>query len=63
VFTDPPYNVKVDGHICGSGAIKHREFAMASGEMREDDFTRLSSQCLERTISSVKDVLRGRRSA
>jgi hypothetical protein len=23
VFTDPPYNVKVDGHVCGSGAIKH----------------------------------------
>jgi ParB-like nuclease domain len=30
VFTDPPYNVKVDGHVCGSGVTKHREFAMAS---------------------------------
>ena len=33
VFTDPPYNVKIDGNVCGSGAVRHREFAMASGEM------------------------------
>ncbi|RJT24777.1 hypothetical protein D5I55_04700 [Chakrabartia godavariana] len=33
VFTDPPYNVAIDGHVCGLGATKHREFAMASGEM------------------------------
>ena len=39
VFTDPPYNVKIDGHVCGSGAVKHREFAMASGEMDADTFT------------------------
>jgi DNA modification methylase len=38
VFTDPPYNVPVDGHVCGLGAIKHREFAMASGEMSEAEF-------------------------
>ena len=24
VFTDPPYNVKIDGHVCGLGAVKHR---------------------------------------
>jgi len=39
VFTDPPYNVPIDGHVCGSGKIKHPEFAMASGEMSEDQFT------------------------
>jgi DNA modification methylase len=39
-FTDPPYNGKVDGHVCGGGAKKHREFAMASGEMTEDEFAR-----------------------
>jgi len=38
VFTDPPYNVKVDGHICGLGKIKHKEFSMASGEMSEEEF-------------------------
>ncbi len=39
VFTDPPYNVKIDGHVSGLGAIKHREFAFASGEMNEAEFT------------------------
>lgn len=38
VFTDPPYNVPIDGHVCGSGKIKHREFQMASGEMSEAEF-------------------------
>lgn len=39
IFADPPYNVPIDGHVCGSGAIRHREFAMASGEMSESEFT------------------------
>jgi DNA modification methylase len=39
VFSDPPYNVRIDGHVGGSGKIKHREFAMASGEMTESEFT------------------------
>ena len=47
VFTDPPYNVKVEGHVCGSGAIKHREFAMASGEMSENEFTRFLTETLK----------------
>jgi len=40
VFTDPPYNVRIDGNVCGLGAVAHREFAMASGEMSQDEFTR-----------------------
>jgi len=39
VFADPPYNVKIEGHVCGGGAMKHREFAMASGEMTTDEFS------------------------
>jgi len=39
VFTDPPYNVPIDGHVGGLGAIKHREFAMASGEMTDQEYT------------------------
>ncbi len=38
VFTDPPYNVPIDGHVSGLGKIKHREFAQASGEMSKDQF-------------------------
>lgn len=39
VFTDPPYNVRIAGNVSGLGRIKHREFAMASGEMSEAEFT------------------------
>ena len=38
--TDPPYNVPIDGHVCGSGRIRHRNFAMGVGEMNKDQFTR-----------------------
>jgi hypothetical protein len=38
-FTDPPYNVKIRGHVSGKGRINHREFPMASGEMSEAEFT------------------------
>ena len=38
VFIDPPYNVRIDGHVSGLGGVKHREFAMASGEMSDDEF-------------------------
>lgn len=37
-FTDPPYNVKVDGHATGNGTIHHREFYMASGELSDAEF-------------------------
>ena len=40
VFTDPPYNVPIDGHVCGLGRIRHRSFAMGCGEMSEAEFTR-----------------------
>ena len=35
-FLDPPYNVKINGHANAKG--RHREFAMASGEMTETEF-------------------------
>lgn len=38
IFTDPPYNVRIDGNAVGRGRIRHREFAMASGEMSRDAF-------------------------
>jgi hypothetical protein len=39
VFTDPPYNVPIDGHVSGLGKVRHREFTFASGEMSADAFT------------------------
>lgn len=38
VFSDLPYNVPIHGHATGNGAIRHREFAMASGEMTEAEY-------------------------
>ena len=40
VFTDPPYNVKIDGHVCGLGSVNHRDFQMAAGEMSANEFIR-----------------------
>ena len=37
-IADPPYNVPVEGHVSGLGAIKHRDFAMASGELSSEEF-------------------------
>jgi DNA modification methylase len=39
IFTDPPYNVPIDGHVCGLGRIRHGNFAMGCGEMSEPQFT------------------------
>lgn len=39
VFSDAPYNVPIAGHVGGLGAVQHREFAMASGEMTPSEFT------------------------
>jgi DNA modification methylase len=39
VFTDPPYNVRINGHVSGLGKTRHEEFAMASGEMDRVQFT------------------------
>jgi DNA modification methylase len=44
VFSDPPYNVPIDGHASGLGAIRHRPFPMASGEMDKAAFTAFLGQ-------------------
>jgi DNA modification methylase len=38
-FTDPPFNVAIEGHVSGLGAVHHRPFPMASGEMDRSEFT------------------------
>jgi DNA modification methylase len=55
VFTDPPYNVPVDGHVCGLGSVKHAEFAMASGEMSEAEFTSFLRTVLANLASASSD--------
>jgi DNA modification methylase len=55
VFTDPPYNVAVNGHVSGLGRAKHAEFAMASGEMSEAEFIQFLADFLKLTRASVRD--------
>jgi DNA modification methylase len=45
VFVDPPYNVKIRGHVSG-GRVKHREFAQASGEKTSAQFTKFLEESL-----------------
>jgi DNA modification methylase len=51
VFTDPPYNVPIKGHVSGLGKVRHAEFAMASGEMSLAEFT----QFLRTTVKNLVD--------
>jgi DNA modification methylase len=46
VFTDPPYNVPIDGHATGLGNIHHRSFAMATGELSPPAFAVFLSRSL-----------------
>jgi len=55
VFTDPPYNVVIDGHVGGKGSIQHREFAMASGEMTEEQFTAFLAQACKLLAANSTD--------
>jgi hypothetical protein len=55
LFTDPPYNVPIEGHVTGLGRTKHREFLVASGEMDQASFTAFLRQSLEAAASGLKD--------
>jgi DNA modification methylase len=51
VITDPPFNVRIDGHAMGRGRVRHREFRMASGEMSEAAFTGFLERFIRRVIT------------
>lgn len=55
VFTDPPFNCKIDGHVSGMGKVKHREFAMACGEMTDEEFTTFLEVTLGNATGHCKD--------
>jgi len=58
VFTDPPYNVPIAGHVSGLGMHKHREFEMASGEMSPAAFTNfLTTVCDNMSFCSEDGAL------
>lgn len=55
IFTDPPYNVPIDGNVGGLGSIRHREFAFASGEMSQAEFTTFLTLTLGNAAASARD--------
>lgn len=44
VLQDPPFNIKIDGFVSGNGSVKHPDFAMATGEMTDGEYTEFLSK-------------------
>lgn len=55
IFTDPPYNVPIDGFVGGNGNATRREFAMASGEMTEREFEAFLTTALKAAAAVTND--------
>ena len=55
VFTDPPFNVRIDGHVSGLGRTQHAEFTMASGEMTREQFTAFLGETLAALLPLLAD--------
>lgn len=55
VITDPPYNVRIDGHVTGKGKRRHRAFAMASGEMTPEAFQAFLARSLGAAVAHSLD--------
>ena len=55
VFVDPPYNVRIDGHVSGLGRARHAEFATASGEMTGPEFMAFLEKALGHHAAHSRD--------
>ncbi len=53
VFTDPPYNVPVQGHVTSSKA--HGEFVEGSGEMSDAEFTGFLTRVMQQSANALDD--------
>jgi len=54
-FTDPPYDLPIAGFVSGLGKTKHREFAMASGELGAKKFTEFLETAFRHMAKSSVD--------
>src|SRR5436305_8444648 len=55
VFTDPPYNVAIDGNVAnigGKGQVQYRNFAMGNGEMSPAAFTAFLTRAYEYLVAN-----------
>ena len=55
VFTDPPYNVPIQGHVSGLGRTHHREFVEGSGELSSGEFQLFLHQALKLAAACSQD--------
>ena len=55
VFTDPPYNVAIEGNVSRLGQTRHHDFAMASGEMTREEFTSFLSAAFANLVAHSID--------
>jgi DNA modification methylase len=55
VFTDPPYNVPIQGHASGLGRVHHRPFPMGSGEMGKTEFQAFLTTGLQHIFNHSAD--------
>lgn len=55
LFTDAPYNVRIQGNVSGLGKVKHEEFAQASGEMSSAEFTTFLRDAIRCAAAHLKD--------
>ncbi|QGY06014.1 site-specific DNA-methyltransferase [Methylobacterium mesophilicum SR1.6/6] len=55
LFTDPPYNVRINGHVSGLGRTHHEEFVMAAGEMTREAFIEFLRSTLGHAAAHSRD--------
>ena len=55
VFTDPPWNIPIAGHVSGLGAVKHGDFAMGCGEMSAAEFEAFLRTALRHAVTYSDD--------
>jgi DNA modification methylase len=48
VFSDAPYNIKIEGVVSGLGKTTHKDFAMGVGEMSDEQFRSFLGEYLTR---------------
>jgi ParB-like chromosome segregation protein Spo0J len=54
-WADVPFNVAIQGHASGNGKTRHKEFAMASGEMTKAEFTEFLTTSLSQLAAWSTD--------
>ena len=55
VFTDPPYNVPINGHVRMGETSGHRDFAMAVGEMTDPQFLDFLRAFIRRSAATMME--------